>query len=78
MSMLEGWEHIIEQAEALEVNGTGLEITFESQLDLKYALVAMVVYNSRPNVSTQDWGYNLDTDGQSALFISKVSLEEEY
>lgn len=77
MSLLEGWEHIIEQAEALEVDGPGLEISFDSASDLKYALVAMVIYNSRPDVSTQDWGYNLDTDGQSALFISKVSIEEE-
>ena len=78
MSMLEGWEHIIEQAEALEVDGPGLEITFENLMDLKYALVAMVVYNSRTDVSTQDWGYNLGTDGQSALFINKISLEEEF
>ncbi len=77
MSLLEGWEHIIEQAEALEVDGPGLEISFDSQSDLKYALVAMVIYNSRPAISTQEWGYNLGTDGQSALFINKVSLEEE-
>lgn len=77
MSMLEGWEYLIEQAEALEVDGPVLEITFDNLMDLKYAIVAMVVYNSRSEIDVKTWDYNLDTDGQSALLISKISIESD-
>jgi hypothetical protein len=73
-SILDGWEDLIQQAEALEVDGAGLEINFEDRQELHYALVAMVVYNSRPETASRTWGYTLNTK-ENTLFIHKVTLE---
>jgi hypothetical protein len=75
MSILEGWEALIESAEALEVDGPALEITFESRLDMQYALVALVVFNSKQELIERSWGYSLLTQGNT-LFISKVSTHQ--
>jgi hypothetical protein len=75
MSIWDGWEELIQEAEALEIDGDGLEIAFDNHQDLHYALVAMVVYNSRPETQAQPWGYSLGTK-DNILFIHKVSLQK--
>ena len=76
MSILDAWEDLLRQAEALEVDGDGLEISFANRQELHYALVAMVIFNSKTDSQTRDWGYSLDTQ-DNTLYIYKVSLEEK-
>jgi hypothetical protein len=76
MAVLSGWEELIKQAEALEVDGLSLEVTFADTETLKYALVALVVYNSRHDTNKYPWGFTLDITNSTTLHISKVSLNK--
>lgn len=75
MSIMKRWSKLLASAEALEVDGAELIVEFESPDELRAALMALLIYNSRKNAMSEGhWGLNLSTDGYCTLFIHKVAL----
>ena len=75
MTVYDGWKELIEQVEALKIDGPQLEVYFEDLQTLRYALVAMVIFNSKHEARARSWGYTLGIKDKKTLVISKVSLK---
>ena len=74
MDILNDWQDLINAAEDLEINGDPLVVTLGSIDDLKYAVMAMVIYSSRLGAQGVTWGYAMDViDGQ--LYVHKINRD---
>ena len=75
MSIMDRWSKLVESAEALNPDGDELIVEFESPEELRHAIMALLIYNSKQNaLSDGKWGLDLSTDGYCTLFIHKVAL----
>lgn len=74
MEILDHFKDIIDATDALEVDGEGLLIEVEDPAELKYALMAMVLYSSRIKAKSLGWIIELESN-EHQLFVQKVSVK---
>lgn len=69
--IVEQWRDLIEAANTLTIDGPPLEARFENLDELKYALMAMVIYSSRLEAQGEHWTFVFETE-KTTMFIYKV------